>query len=195
MKLILIRHGATAANEQHLYCGSTDIGLSVAGKAAILEKKAAGIYPDPSGYRIITSGMKRCEQTLRLIYGDIPHKVDISFREIDFGEFEMRSYEQLKNDPQYIAWITGDNETNIPPGGESGEMMTRRVINGLDKIIADGCDTVIVTHGGVIAAMMQYLFPDEAKNRYEWQPEQGGGYYIDNETRRYMTLGRYESGI
>ena len=27
MKLILIRHGKTVANENHLYCGSTDLPL------------------------------------------------------------------------------------------------------------------------------------------------------------------------
>ena len=25
----------------------------------------------------------------------------------------------------------------------------------------------------------EYLFPEEGKNRYEWQPEPGGGYEID----------------
>lgn len=31
MKLILIRHGKTEANEKHLYCGSTDVSLSESG--------------------------------------------------------------------------------------------------------------------------------------------------------------------
>jgi len=31
MRLYLIRHGKTAANEQHLYCGSTDLPLSEKG--------------------------------------------------------------------------------------------------------------------------------------------------------------------
>lgn len=31
MKLYLIRHGKTEANERHLYCGSTDLPLSNAG--------------------------------------------------------------------------------------------------------------------------------------------------------------------
>ena len=33
MTLYLIRHGNTVANEQHLYCGSTDLSLSPEGRA------------------------------------------------------------------------------------------------------------------------------------------------------------------
>ena len=32
MTVFLIRHGRTLANEQHLYCGSTDLPLSRAGR-------------------------------------------------------------------------------------------------------------------------------------------------------------------
>ena len=33
--LYLIRHGKTEANEQHLYCGSTDLSLSDTGRAEL----------------------------------------------------------------------------------------------------------------------------------------------------------------
>ena len=179
MKLILIRHGNTEANEKHLYCGSTDLPLSHAGKAALLERKAAAGIPLAEGFRILTSGMRRCEETLSLLYGEVPHETDAAFREMDCGAFEMRSYEEMKTDPAYIAWISGNNEANVCPGGESGEIMTARVVKGLEKLMADGRDSLLVTHGGVIAAIMTYLFPEEGKNRYEWQPKPGGGYAID----------------
>lgn len=186
MKLILLRHGITEANEKRLYCGSTDIGLSEAGKAALLQRKKETAYPDITGMRIITSGMKRCEETLALLYGDVPHETDAAFREMDFGAFEMRSYEELKNDPDYQAWIAGDNEANVAPGGESGALMTRRVLTGLDRLQADDRDTLLVTHGGVIASVMSHLFPDENKNRYEWQPAPGGGYMIEADKKSYL---------
>ena len=185
MKLILLRHGITEANEKHLYCGATDIGLSEAGKEALLRRKAQITYPDISGLRVVTSGMKRCEETLCILYGDIPHETDAAFREMYFGAFETRSYEELKNDPAYIDWISGDNEANVAPGGESGRLMTQRVLLGLDRIMSAGRDTLLVTHGGVIAAIMSRLFPAEQKNRYEWQPAPGGGYLIDCAGRQY----------
>ena len=185
MKLILLRHGVTAANEKHLYCGSTDIGLSEAGKAALERRKAEAALPDITGLRVLTGGKRRCEETLRILFGEVEHEIDPAFCEMDFGVFEMRSYEELKNDPAYIAWISGDNEKNIAPGGESGEIMTRRVLEGLGRIIAGGRDSLVVTHGGVIAAIMAHLFPEEGKNRYEWQPSPGGGYVIDLDGGRF----------
>ena len=107
---------------------------------------------------------------------------------MDFGIFEMRSYEEMKDDPVYIEWISGDNESNIATGGESGNIMTERVMRGLDRITDDGRDTLLVTHGGVIAAVMAYLFPSEGKNRYEWQPSYGGGYVIDTTVPSYIKI-------
>ena len=188
MKLILIRHGKTGANEKHLYCGSTDIPLSDGGRTELLQKKETTAYPNITGYHILTSGMKRCEETLPILYGNIPNETDAAFREMDFGAFEMRSYEEMKNDPDYIAWISGDNESNVTPGGESGNIMTARVIDGLQRLIGDGRDTLLVTHGGVIAAIMAYLFASESRNRYEWQPKPGGGYVIDITDKQYTAI-------
>ena len=179
MILALIRHGVTEANEKHLYCGRTDIALSDTG---IIDLKIRAQIPkpfDPAQMQVITSGMLRCEQTLSLLFGDIPHTSDPAFREMDLGCFEMRSYEELKDDPAYITWISGDNEANIAPGGESGAIMRDRVLAALDRLIADGRDTILVTHAGVIAVIMAHLFPDENKNRYEWQPDPGEGYIAD----------------
>jgi broad specificity phosphatase PhoE len=47
-------------------------------------------------------------------------------------------------------------------------------------------DTCIITHGGVIAAIMENLFPHEGKNRYQWQPENGCGYRITDRTYRHI---------
>ncbi len=185
MKLILIRHGKTAANEKHLYCGATDLPLSESGRKALEARKTEGVLPSLGGIRVLTSGLRRCEETLAILYGDIPHKAEPRFREIDFGAFEMHSYEELKNDPAYAAWITGDNEANRTPGGESGNDMTARVLEALREMLADGRDAALVTHGGVIAAIMTELFPEAGKNRYEWQPAPGGGYTVDTGARTY----------
>ena len=174
MKILLLRHGLTEANEKHLYCGSTDLPLSPAGRAALRRIEA----PAP-GPRFITSGMWRCNETLEAFFGAVPYEIEPDFREIDFGDFEMKSYEMLKDDSAYQAWLTGDNEKNVPPHGESGEHMTARALAAFVRVQEAGRDAVIVTHGGVIAAIMAHLFP-EGKNRYEWQSPNGGGYVIEN---------------
>lgn len=170
MTIYLIRHGKTEANEQHLYCGSTDLSLSCRGRAE-LEKLRYQI----KNARFMTSGMKRTNETLHILFGDVSFEVDPRFREVDFGIFEMHSYEELKDTPQYQAWLAGDNEGNVPAGGESGNQMHQRVLEAYSEIRED---TVIVTHGGVIASIMEHLFPHEKKNRYQWQPKPGDGYAI-----------------
>ena len=175
--LYLIRHGKTEANLQHRYCGSTDLDLSPQG---LLELSALR-YEIPKA-RFVISGMRRTEQTLRALFGDVAYEVVPAFREIDFGAFEMGSYEELKDREDYQRWLLGDNTRNVPPGGESGEQMTRRVLDALPSLMGE--DTVLITHGGVIAAIMEELFPREGKNRYQWQPRPGRGYAVTEEGYR-----------
>lgn len=174
MTVYLIRHGKTEANEKHLYCGSTDLSLSDGGKAALQR-----IHYDIRSVRFLTSGMMRTNETLKILFGDVSFAEDTRFREVDFGLFEMRSYVQLKDEPEYQTWITGDNEANVPPNGESGLQMKRRVLEAFSELKEDTC---LVTHGGVIAAIMEHLFPQENKTRYEWQPDNGCGYRITGNT-------------
>ena len=178
MTVCLIRHGKTEANEKHLYCGSTDLPLSEKGREELSQ-----IHYDIKNVRFLTSGMKRTDETLKILVGGIPFDTDLRFREVDFGIFEMHSYKQLKDTQEYQAWLAGDNEANVPPGGESGEKMKQRVLGAFTEIEEDTC---IITHGGVIAAIMEYLFPEENKIRYDWQPKNGYGYEIQG--REYKSI-------
>ena len=174
MTIYLIRHGKTEANEKHLYCGSTDLPLSEAGKEELCK-----LNYDIKNVYFLTSGMKRTNETLRILFGDVPFKETSEFREVDFGIFEMRSYYEIQDMPEFQAWLTGDNEANVPPEGESGLQMKQRVIEAFSEIRED---TVLVCHGGVIAALMAHLFPEENKSRYDWQPQNGKGYCLKDGT-------------
>lgn len=176
-RLYLIRHGRTEANLQHCYCGSTDLPLSAAGR-----EELKGLHYEVSDVRFLTSGMLRAEQTLAILFGDVPHERRSAFREVDFGIFEMHTYEELKKNPAYLDWITGENMANIPPKGESGNQMLTRVLAALSELTRE--DTLLVTHGGVIAAIMEHLFPEDRKNRYQWQPAPGHGYLIEGNSYR-----------
>ncbi len=178
MTIYLIRHGKTRANEQHLYCGSTDLPLSDSGKEELCKLEYRICHA-----RFVSSGMRRTNETLKVLFGQVSFEIDPRFREVDFGIFEMGSYDLLKEDPDYQTWISGDNEANIPPKGESGLQMKKRVLEAFSEIQED---TVVVTHGGVIAAIMEYLFPHEGKNRYQWQPQPGHGYAVTAEGYRLL---------
>ena len=70
MRLVLIRHGRTRANEEHLYCGSTDLPLSENGRRELETLRNSFSYPAAEGFRFFTSGQLRTEQTLELIGAD-----------------------------------------------------------------------------------------------------------------------------
>ena len=63
--------------------------------------KLLQVYPDING-GFFTSGMLRTNQTLNLIYGDVDKKYVRNFREINFGEFEKKTHEKLKDDKKYV---------------------------------------------------------------------------------------------
>ena len=176
MTLSLIRHGATDANEKRIYCGFTDIPLSESGKAGLLRLIETGKYPKADIY--ITSGMKRTDETMRMIYNKSPDLVMEEFKEYNFGAFEMKSHIELCGDAGYLRWIEGGCEISCT-SGESRDIFENRIKSGLRRLARlEAQSAVIVCHGGVIASIMEFLFPGK-RNFYEWQPGFGRGYTID----------------
>ena len=135
------------------------------------EQKKAGGYPDTEGLDVITSGLTRTEQTLSILFGNVPHRTDKAFSEMDFGAFEGYSYDQLKDRADYQEWISGDHMAKRCPGGESGNIMKERVLRGIDDVLKGGRDTLIVCHGGVIAILFEHFFPNTGLNWYEMLEE------------------------
>lgn len=178
MKLTLLRHGETEANKLGLYYGVSDVAITPESDIKLRELSKSGNYPKAARY--FTSGLTRAEQSFAALYPGEEHSVLPDLREINLGDFEMRSYEELKNDPAFIAWCTGDNEKNICPNGESGEQVTDRALAALRPIIEAGEDAVIITHGGVIGGVLARLFPNP-KGRYLFTPAPGTGYTVEFE--------------
>ena len=170
MKLTLLRHGQTEGSLRDLYYGATDLPVLPESLAALHEN--AGRYP--TARRYYTSGLLRTEQTLRAIYGDVPHTALPGLREMDFGDFEMRSYEELKDDPAFRQWMT-DSEHNPCPNGESAPQTMARNLAAIGTVLAAGEDAVCVIHGGVIAGFMMTWF---GGLRVDWYRQAGTGYQV-----------------
>lgn len=176
-KILLLRHSLTEANEKWLYCGSTDLPLSPAGVTHAAERAKAWNYRAEDFGVFFTSGMRRTDETLRLLFGEVQFTPIPALRELDFGDFEMYSYEQLQNRSDYQRWITGNNYKNRCPHGESAEDMEARCLPAFAALLGHE-SAVVVSHGGVIAAIMAHYFPQEEKNRYAWQPGPAEGYLL-----------------
>ena len=95
-KICLIRHGITRGNRDRLYYGQSDIPLIEDGEKEISRLAKEGIYPDSEDAVYYTTGLQRTEQTFGLIYGDKPHDRIELLQEINFGEYEMKTHEELK---------------------------------------------------------------------------------------------------
>lgn len=173
--LYLIRHSLTEANERRLYGGSTDSPLTEQGRAVARSRR--GAVPECDVY--VSSGMKRADETLRFMTGRKPDMALSDLREMDFGAFEMKSYDQLKDLPEYQAWITDETGTVCCPGGENNNAFRTRVMAGGKALLSMPRDSaMVVCHGGVIVRLMEAWFPDIQRQFYEWQPGACRGYEI-----------------
>ena len=58
----------------------------------------------------------RCRQTAEILFPGAEYHPVPDLRECDFGAFEGKSYEELKDDPAYRSWIDSGGEGEIPEG-------------------------------------------------------------------------------
>lgn len=180
LELYLIRHGKTICNENRLYCGTSNPSLSDGGKEELLKLKKDIKYPICNKY--FTSGAKRSNETFEILYPNIKYEILTGFSEYNFGDFEMKSYEVLKEKKEYINWITDEIGEVSCPNGESKREYRDRVKNEFIDFIKR-CEieniesSVIVSHGGTIGTILE-LFYNKNKNFYEWQPKCGNGYKL-----------------
>lgn len=181
LELYLIRHGKTICNEKKLYCGKSNISLSENGRRELSELKQKITYPKCEKY--FTSGAKRANETFEILYPKERYSEINGFLEYDFGDFEMKSYEMLKEDQEYINWIMDDEGRISCPNGESKKIYRERIKNEFITLV-NNCalnkvkSALVVAHGGTIGTILE-LFHDNSKNFYTWQPECGLGYKLD----------------
>lgn len=181
--LYLIRHSITEGNVRRLYYGATDLPLTESGRA--LCRTLRGSYDLPENVSFATSGMLRAEETLKLLFGDIPHEILREMREMEMGEFEMKSYDQLKDLPSYQAWLSDTSGNYKIPGGESSREVADRVSRCVRHWAENRQDNLfVVCHGGAIGCAMSACFPDSGKTFFDWIPQSCHGYAIDFEGAR-----------
>lgn len=175
MKIIFIRHLRTPGNEKRQYIGRTDESLSDRALEGFLSSKNR--YPAVKS--VIASPMKRCIETARLIYPEAEIRTEPLLRECDFGLFEGKTYEELKDHPAYIEWLESGGMTAFPEG-EPQELFRNRCAEGVQKwieiLLEEKAESAaFVVHGGTIMASLSRL-AEEPHDFYHWQVENGGGY-------------------
>lgn len=134
--LTLIRHGQVQANIEKRYIGSTDMSLTVNGMKSLEKLNKAQIYKTPD--YLFCSPMSRCKMTCDILFPDKIYTVIDEFHEMDFGSFEMKNYQELKDNAYYQRWIDS-NGTIAFPEGESRQEFVLRCMSGFDKMLSKIC--------------------------------------------------------
>jgi broad specificity phosphatase PhoE len=158
-RLVLVRHCEPAEDMRGRCYGTLDVGLSDAGRAHARELPAR-VGPIDA---VWASPRLRARETAAALAAS--PLVDDDLRELDFGELEGRTYDEIAAAmPElYRAWMETPTRV-LFPGGEAYADLRARTLRSLDRIAADGGTAAVVTHGGVVrAALSVWLrIPDEA---------------------------------
>ncbi|MBR6407976.1 MAG: histidine phosphatase family protein [Clostridia bacterium] len=179
-KIHLIRHGETDSNKLGQYIGVTDVELSEQGESRLREMDGKNGYPFASV--VFSSPLKRCLETVRIIYPNIEPTVIEGLSECDFGDWEGKTVDELSSDESYRKWVSGSGGRFEPPNGESMVDFQIRVCKAFEDIVerlmrSGTTDAAVVTHGGTIMAILASFGLPRA-NFYDWMTGNGCGYSV-----------------
>jgi alpha-ribazole phosphatase len=151
-RVVIVRHAEPDASAQGRCYGRLDVGLSASGRKhakdlgnAIASLGVEAMYASP---------LRRSLETARLVGKrlGLEPQVRPDLRELDFGELEGRTYDEIAaSEPAlYHTWMETPTAVRFP-GGESYADLHARVGNVLARIRQDHPDSVVavVAHGGV----------------------------------------------
>ena len=173
MNVCLIRHSKTKGNLRKAYIGSTDediLEFSVSDDNKKLYPLADCVFSSP---------LKRCRRTAEIIYPNALIVTEENLRECDFGEFENKNFDDLKNNKNYQKWIDSNGITPFH-GGEDGTDFRNRCVTAFLNVLEisekkNYNNISIVAHGGTIMAILEHFYKPH-KAFYCWQAENLNGF-------------------
>lgn len=186
MTVELIRHGSTLWQGTGRYQGKSDVPLSAAGLAELHP-------PEIGPETVYITRLCRTRQTAERLFPHATLMETDGLEEMDFGDFEGRSANDMAHDPAYRAWV--DTMCQGPcPGGESQARFIRRVRAAfarlLDAAAVKETNLTIVAHGGTQLAVLS-AFADPKKPYFDWSVPCGHSYVLDASrwpTERRLTV-------
>lgn len=155
----LVRHAETVWNQERRLQGGSDTPLSPLGvrQAACLR----AYFASRPIRAIVSSHLQRSHQTARAIAEGNGHclapLIEPGLAEIHLGEWEGLTPEEVnaRYAEAYTQWKLAPSVTHVP-GAEPVAAFLHRVRRARDDLLTtlEAEEAVIVTHGGVIAALL-----------------------------------------
>ena len=192
-RCVLVRHGATADNLAGRYAGKRSNAPLCAQGAAALERlrESKRVAAEPGA--LLVSPSRRCVETARVLFPNAPYELAHDLEEIDFGEFEGKTYQELSGAPEYQKWIDSNGRRPFP-GGESLDAFVARSYGAFAKAVAENREkspVVLVCHGGSIMAILSRL---TGREYFSFQVPPAEGFEVtvevDGEDVRFISYRR-----
>lgn len=184
-RIFLVRHGETDWNLAGRLQGTHDIPLNDLGReqaadtARVVERLSGGARH----LDFVASPLSRAAQTMAILRAELglppdTFRRDPRLREISFGRWEGSTWPELRRrDPVNLAARDADPWNFAPPGGESYTELSTRVLAAIGELQGD---SVVVTHGGVVRAMLHAFAGMPPAQAVELPVRQGAVYLIEN---------------
>ncbi len=156
-RVLFIRHAETEMAGR--FCGHSDPDLNAQGRMQL--SSLTGLLSAEPIDIVYSSDLRRASATAQAIAGvrQIPQVVRPALREIDFGQWEGLSWEQIEQtDAEYARkWIAG--YPHLPaPAGENFQAFEARVLREVNHLLQGKRGPIaIVTHGGVLRVVLRHL--------------------------------------
>jgi alpha-ribazole phosphatase len=170
MELYLIRHTAPAVGPGICY-GQEDIALadSFSAEAMVVLGKLAGVAAEAC----YTSPLQRCVRLASMLGVGEP-SYDSRLQELHFGTWEMQPWDAIPRD-QLDEW-GADYVDSAPPCGETFAELHRRAAQFLREVASSGNagPVLVVTHAGVIRAMLAEVLQLPLEETFRFQLDYGG---------------------
>jgi probable phosphomutase (TIGR03848 family) len=190
-RFLLIRHATTDAVGKRLTGRKAGVHLSAAGQEQaqqLVERLAnapvSAIYSSPLERALETAAPLADRLHLETIICE-------DFLEIDFGDWTDRTFDELRNDPQFGLFNSFRSSTRIP-GGELMLEAQVRVVAGLNRLrtLHPGETVAVVSHADLIKAAVAYYagIHLDLFQRIEISPASVSVIEIYEETARILLL-------
>ncbi|MDE2965494.1 MAG: histidine phosphatase family protein [Acidobacteriota bacterium] len=175
-RFFLVRHGTTEWNAQGRIQGQSDPSLNETGRS---QARRLGMRLSSVPFaEARCSDLRRCSETAA---GILPGRNEVrlqempELREKNFGAWEGLTFREVeaRYPDMYRNWLTAADPSFAPPGGESDLQLYSRadtVVDRLREIRTDsGSNLLVVTHGGMLRALIARLLGLSAQKMWKFR--------------------------
>ncbi|HNS74087.1 MAG TPA: histidine phosphatase family protein [bacterium] len=197
IELIAVRHGETDFNAERRMQGHLDVPLSETGR--VQAQAAAARLADESIDKIYSSDLQRALETARIIHDgrEIELVTDLRLREFHMGTFQGMTLSEAreKHGDAWERFFIHDADFALP-GGQSRNQKQVEIASFMEEVVRSqaGGRMLVVTHGGILIAMLRHVLGIPASHYFRVSIENTGiqRFRYKNETWQLVSWGEVD---